>query len=64
MVSPEFEAERLRPRRYFLWIVDVAWVDLVYDIDRSIAQHALGADIEQLNDALAVGGDDGESGTR
>ena len=45
------------PRDQFLRIVNVSRGDLVQDIGGGIAQHALGADIEYLNDALLVGGD-------
>src|SRR5665213_2266216 len=31
--------------------------DLVYHLNRGVAQHSFGADVEQLNDALLVGGD-------
>ena len=36
--------------------------DLVHHVGGRVAQHALGADIEDLNDALRVGGDAGEVG--
>ena len=58
----ELEAQRLRARHHFLRIVDVAGVDPVHDFGGRVAQHALGADVEQLDDALLVGGDDREIG--
>ncbi len=58
----KFLAQRLRPRHHFLRVMDVAGADLVDDFGGQVAQHALGADIEQLNDAFFVGGDDREIG--
>jgi hypothetical protein len=46
----------------FLRIGNVGRGDLVHDVGGRVAQHALGADIEDLNDALLVGGDTGEIG--
>jgi hypothetical protein len=46
----------------FLRIRDIGWGDLVHHVGGRVAQHALGADIEDLNDALLVGGDAGEVG--
>ena len=45
-------------RHHFLRIVNVARADLVHDFGGRVAQHALGADVEELDDALLVGGDD------
>ena len=42
--------------------MDVARADPVDDLGGRVAQHALGADVEQLDDALLVGGDDREIG--
>ena len=36
--------------------------DLVHHVGGGIAQHAFGADIEYLDDALRIGGDAGEVG--
>ena len=58
----ELEAQRLGARHHFLRIVDVARADPVDDFGGLVAQHALGADVEQLDDALLVGGDDREVG--
>ena len=46
----------------FLGIGDVGGGDLVHHLGRGVAQHALGADVEDLDDALGVGGDAGEVG--
>ena len=62
MVVAELEAQCLRARRHFLRVVDVARADLVDDFGGAVAQHALGADVEQLDDAFLVGGDDREIG--
>jgi hypothetical protein len=58
----ELGAQGLRARRHFLGIVDVAGADLVDDLGGLITEHSLGTDIEQLDDALFVGGDDREIG--
>jgi hypothetical protein len=42
--------------------MDVAGRDPVDDVGRPVAQHALGTDIEQLDDAFVVSGDDRERG--
>src|SRR5580692_6206278 len=44
--------------------MDVAGVDFVDDFGGQITQHALGADIEELNDSFFVGGDNREIRTR
>ena len=60
----ELDAQRLGSCLHFLRIVDVAGVDLVDDLGGKVAQHAFGADIEELDDAFFVGGDDREIGAR
>jgi hypothetical protein len=42
--------------------VDITGPDPVDDFLSPVAQHALGADVEQLDDAFFVGGDDREIG--
>ena len=59
----ELDAKRRGACNHFLRIMHVARAYLVYDFGREITQHALGADIEQLDDALLIGGDDREVGT-
>ena len=58
----ELEAQRLGARDHFLRIGDVGRGDLVHHVGGRVAQHALGADIEDLNDAFLVGGDAREVG--
>ena len=58
----EFDAQCLGARDHFLRIGNVGRGDLVQDVGGRVAQHALGADIEYLNDALLVGGDTREVG--
>ena len=60
----ELQAQGLRARPHFPRVVDVAGVDPVHDLGGEVAQHALGADVEDLDDALLVGGDDREVGAR
>jgi hypothetical protein len=60
--SVEFEAQCAGAGPDFLRIVDVARAELVHDFGGLVAQHLLGAGIEQLDDALLVGGDDRERG--
>jgi hypothetical protein len=43
-------------------IGDIGWGDPVHHVGGRVAQHALGADIEYLNDAFLVGGDTREVG--
>jgi hypothetical protein len=62
MVVGELEAQCLGARHHFLPIVHVARADPVHDFGGDVAQHALRADVEQLDDALLVGGDDREIG--
>src|ERR1035438_10003334 len=52
----------INPGYDFLRIGDIGRGDLVHHVGRQVAQHALGADIEDLNDALLVGGDTREVG--
>ena len=58
----ELDAQRLGARDHFLRVGDVGRRDLVHHFGGRVAEHALGADIEDLNDALGVGGDAGEVG--
>ena len=58
----EFQAQRSGTRDHFLRIGNVGRRDLVHHFGGRIAQHALGADVEYLNDALFVGGDAREVG--
>ncbi len=58
----QLEAQRFGARDHFLWIRNVGRGDLVHHIGGYVAQHALRADVEYLNDAFLVGGDTGEVG--
>ncbi len=58
----EFDAQGLGARDHFLRIGDLGRGDLVHDVGRRVAQHALGADVEDLDHAPGVGGDAGEIG--
>ena len=58
----QFDAQRLGARDHFLRIGNVGRGDLVHHLGGRVAQHALGADVEYLNDALLVGGDAREVG--
>ena len=58
----ELDAQRFGARDHFLRIGNVGRGDLVHHVGGRVAQHALGADVEDLNDALRVGGDAGEVG--
>ncbi len=58
----ELDAERLGAGDHFLRIGDVGRRDLVHHLGGRVAEHALGADVEDLDDALGVGGDAGEVG--
>jgi hypothetical protein len=49
-------------RDHLLRIRDVGRRDLVHHLGGRVAQHALGADVEDLDDALRVGGDAREVG--
>ncbi len=58
----EFGAQRLGARDHFLRIGNIGRRDLVHHVGGRVAQHALGADVEDLNDAFLVGGDAREVG--
>ena len=58
----ELGAECFGARDDFLWIGNVGRRDLVHHLGGRIAQHTLGADVEDLDDALGVGGDAREVG--
>ena len=58
----EFDAQRLGARDHFLRIGNIGRRDLVHHFGGRVAQHPLGADVEDLDDALRVGGDAGEIG--
>ena len=58
----ELDAQRLGARDHFLRIGNVGRRDLVHHVGGRVAQHALGADVEDLDDALRVGGDAREVG--
>ncbi len=58
----QLETQRLCARDQFLRIGDVRRGDLVEHIGSGIAQHALGTDVEDLDDTLLVGGDAREVG--
>jgi hypothetical protein len=55
-------AQGFGTRDHFLRIGNVGRRDLVHHFGGRIAQHALGADVEDLDDALLVGGDAREIG--
>ena len=59
---PELDAQRLGARDHFLRIGDVGRRDLVHHLGGRVAEHPLGADVEDLDDALGVGGDAREVG--
>ncbi len=54
--------EQLGARDDLLRIGDVGRRDLVYDLGRRVTEHALGADVEELDHAFLVGRDDREIG--
>src|SRR6202034_2575791 len=58
----ELDAEGLCPCNDFLGIGDIGRRDLVSDVFRSVAEHAFGADVENLNYSVRVGGTAGEVG--
>ena len=58
----EFGAQRHGARDQFLGIGDVGRGDLVCHFGRRVAQHTLGADVEDLDDPLGVGRDGREIG--
>ena len=55
--GPELDAQRLGARDHFLRIGDVGRRDLVHHLGGRVAEHPLGADVEDLDDPLRVGGD-------
>ena len=58
----QLDAQGLGARDHLLRIGNFGRGYLVDDIGGGVTQHALGPDIEDLNDALGVGGDAGEVG--
>ncbi len=58
----ELDAQRFGARDHFLRIGNVGRCDLVHHFGGRVAQHALGADVEDLDHALGVGGDAREVG--
>jgi len=58
----QFDAERPRARDQLLRIGNVSRRDLVHHVRGRVPQHPLGADVENLDDALGVGGDAREIG--
>ena len=59
---PSSALSALRARDDFLRVGNVGRGDLVHHVGGGVAQHALGTDVEDLDDALRVGGDTGEVG--
>ena len=59
---PSSTLKRLGARDHFLRIGNVGRRDLVHHFGGRVAQHPLGADVEDLDDALRVGGDAREVG--
>jgi len=53
----EFDAQRFGPCDQLLRIRNVRWCDCVHHFGGRVAQHPLGADVEDLNDTLRVSGD-------
>ncbi len=62
MRGPELDAQRLGARDHFLRVGKVGRGVLVHDLGCRVAQHAFCADVENLDDALRVGGDTREVG--
>ena len=58
----ELDTQRLGARDHFLRIGNVGRRDLVHHFGGGVAQHPLGADVEDLDDALRVRGDAREVG--
>ena len=58
----ELPAQGLGALDHFLRIVNVGRRDLVDHFDGRVPQHRFGADVEELNDAFLIGGDDREVG--
>ena len=55
--GPKLGAQGFGACNYLLRIGNVGRGNLVHHFGGRVAQHALGADVEDLNDALLVGGD-------
>ena len=62
IVVPSSSAQGLGARDHFLRIGDIGRRDLVHHVGGGVAQHPLGADVEDLDDTLLVGGDAREVG--
>ena len=62
MLVPSSSLNDCARASHFLRIVNVAGTESVDDVGRQISEHPLGADVEQLDDAAFVGGDDREIG--
>ena len=58
----QLDAQRSGALDDFLWIRDVRRCDRVHHFGGGVAEHPLGAHVEDLNDALGVGGDAREVG--
>ena len=58
----ELDAQRLGARDHLLRVGNVGRRDLVHHVGGRVTQHPLGADVEDLDDALRVGGDAREVG--
>jgi hypothetical protein len=56
----EFDAQCFRARDYFLRIKEIGQRNFVNHFSGQVAQHAFRADIENLDDAVRVGGDAGK----
>ena len=59
---PSLDAQRFGARDQLLRIGNISRRDLVHHVGGRIAKHTLGADVEDLNDTLRVGGDAREIG--
>src|SRR5205807_1650851 len=60
--SGELTAQSDRARDHFLRVGNISGGDFVKHVRRVVAEHALGADIKDLDDAAFVGGDAGKVG--
>ena len=58
----ELDAQRFGARDQLLRIGNIGRRDLVHHVGGRVAKHPLGADVEDLNDTLRVGGDAREVG--
>src|SRR4029077_9120496 len=58
----DLDAQRFGARDQLLRIGNIGRRDLVHHVGGRVAKHPLGADVEDLNDALRVGGDAREVG--